>query len=73
VVGFNTAIPPELRNEKVAIAVDSDDWRDLIKGLEIAKKAEPEACRDFAASFDMTRTTAAYVKVYERIAKKIRR
>ena len=73
VVGFSTAIPPELRNEKVAIAVDSDDWRDLIKEFEIAKKAEPEACRDFAASFDMTRTTAAYVKVYERIAKKIRR
>jgi len=69
VVGFNTAIPPELRHENVSIAVDSHDWRDLIEPLEIAKKSEPQACRDFAASFDMTKTSAAYVKVYERIAK----
>lgn len=69
VVGFNTAIPPELRNEKVSIAVDSHDWRDLKKLLDIAKKSEPQACRDFAASFDMTKTSAAYVNVYERIAR----
>ncbi|RZK35435.1 MAG: glycosyltransferase [Hymenobacter sp.] len=73
VVGFNTAIPPELRREKVSIAVDSHDWRDLIKLLDIAKKSEPEACRDFAASFDMTKTSAAYVNIYERIAKKARK
>jgi glycosyltransferase involved in cell wall biosynthesis len=72
VVGFNTAIPPELRNEKVAISIDSDDWRDLIKALEIAKTAEPETCRDFAGSFDMAKTSAAYLKVYERIAKKVK-
>ncbi|MCF2488656.1 glycosyltransferase [Dyadobacter sp. CY347] len=71
VVGFNTAIPPELRHEKVSIAVDSHDWRDLVEPLEIAKKSEPEACRDFAASFDLKKTAAAYVKVYERIAKKV--
>ena len=72
VVGFTTAIPPELRNEKVSIAVDSHDWRDLIEPLEIAINSEPEACSHFAASFDMKKTSAAYVKVYERIAKKIR-
>ena len=72
VVGFNTAIPQELRNEKVSIAVDSLDWRDLIKPLEITKKSEPEACREFAASFDMTKTAVEYVKVYERIANKAR-
>jgi len=72
VVGFNTAIPPELRNEKVSIAVDSHDWRDLIKPLEVAKKSEPEACRDFATSFDTKKTSEAYVEVYERIAKKVR-
>jgi glycosyltransferase involved in cell wall biosynthesis len=72
VVGFNTAIPPELRNENVSIAVDSHDWRDLIKPLEIAKNSEPEACRDFAATFDMAKTSVAYVNVYERIAKKVR-
>lgn len=71
VIGFNTAIPPELRNGKVSIAVDSHDWRDLIRPLELAIKSEPEACRDFAASFDLTKTSAAYVKVYERIVKKI--
>ena len=71
VVGFNTAIPPELRNEKVSIAVDSHDWQDLKKLLDIAKKSEPEACRDFAVSFDMKKTSAAYVNVYERIAKKV--
>lgn len=69
VVGFNTAIPPELRNDKISIAVDSCDWRDLIKPLEIAIKTEPSSCRDFAASFDLSKTTAAYVKVYERIAR----
>ncbi|MCF2442600.1 glycosyltransferase [Dyadobacter sp. CY345] len=73
VVGFNTAIPPELRNEKVSIAVDSHDWRDLIKPLEISKKSDPAACRDFAATFDMTKTSAAYVNVYERITKDLRR
>ena len=72
VVGFNTAIPPELRNEKVSIAVDSRDWRDLIKPLEIAKKSEPEACRHFATSFDTKKTSEAYVEVYERLAKKVR-
>ena len=71
VVGFHTAIPPELRNEKVSISVKSRDWRDLIKPFEEAKKSEPEACREFAANFDMKKTSAAYVKVYERIAKKI--
>ncbi|WP_342645548.1 glycosyltransferase [Mucilaginibacter sp. CSA2-8R] len=70
IVGFNTAIPPELRDKKVSIAVDSHDWRDLIEPLAIAKNAEPEACRAFAASFDLAKSTAAYVKVYERIAKK---
>jgi len=71
VVGFTSAIPPELRNEKVSIAVESDDWRDLITPLETAKKTEPKACRDFAASFDLTKTAEAYVKVYERIANKV--
>lgn len=72
VVGFNTAIPPELRSEKVSAAVDSHDWRDLINPLDIAKKSEPEACRDFAASFDMTKTSAAYVNLYKRVAKTVR-
>lgn len=73
VVGFTTAIPPELRHEKVSIAVDSHDWRDLMKPLDAAKKSEPEACSDFAASFDMKKTSAAYVNVYGRIAKKVSR
>ncbi|SFH87659.1 glycosyltransferase [Halpernia frigidisoli] len=71
VVGFYTAIPPELRHEKVCIAVDSNDWRDLIKPLDIAEKSTFEACRDFASSFDMTKTSEAYVKIYERVAKNI--
>ncbi len=71
VVGFTTAIPPELRNEKVCIAVDSQNWRDLIEPLGIAQQSEPQACRDFAASFDMKKTSAAYVDVYERAAKKV--
>ena len=33
-----------------------------------ARKSEPR--RTFAASFDMTKTSAAYVNVYERISKK---
>jgi glycosyltransferase involved in cell wall biosynthesis len=72
VIGFYTAIPPELRNEKVSIAVDSHDWRDLIEPLGRVKNSEPKACREFAASFDLTRTTVAYVKVYERVANKVR-
>ena len=70
VVGFNTAIPPELRSENVSIAVDSDDWRDLLKPLAIVSQSEPEVCRDFAASFDIKKTAAAYVSVYERAVKK---
>jgi glycosyltransferase involved in cell wall biosynthesis len=70
VVGFSTAIPPELRNDELCIAVDSHNWQDLVDPLEIVKRADPQACRDFASAFDMTKTTAAYVKVYERVAKK---
>lgn len=72
VVGFTTAIPPELRHENVSIAVDSQDWRDLLKPLAIVRNSEPEACRDFAAAFDMRKTAAAYVNVYEHIAEKVR-
>ena len=72
VVGFDTAIPSELRHGNVCIAVDSHDWRDLIEPLAIAKKSAPEACREFAAFFDLTKTAQAYVKVYERIAKTAR-
>lgn len=72
VVGFTTAIPPELRHETVAVAVDSHDWRDLIKPLAIARESEPARCREFAAAFDITKTTAAYVQVYERLATKDR-
>ena len=72
VVGFTTAIPPELRHENVSIAVDSQDWRDLLKPLDIARNSKPEACRNFAATFDMKKTAAAYVNVYERIAEEVR-
>lgn len=68
VVGFATAIPPELRNSEVAIAADSHNWEDLIDPLNIAAKAEPQACRDFAALFDMKKTSEAYVKLYESVA-----
>lgn len=71
VAGFATAIPPELHHEHVSIAVDSHDWRDLIKPLETARKSEPEECRKFAATFDMKSTSAAYVNVYKRIAKEV--
>ncbi|QKZ14954.1 glycosyltransferase [Spirosoma sp. KUDC1026] len=72
VIGFTTAIPPELRHEKLSIAIDSQDWRDLIKPLDVAGDSAPGACRDFAASFDMRKTAAAYVSVYKRIAEKVR-
>jgi glycosyltransferase involved in cell wall biosynthesis len=72
VIGFTTAIPPELRNKNVAIAVDSHDWQELVNPLNLAKQSEPEECRAFAASFDMKKTTAAYVKTYERAAKTVR-
>lgn len=70
VVGFNTAIPPELRNDNVSIAVDSDDWRDLIDALDIVEKSDSELCREFATSFDVRNTTKAYIKVYERLTVK---
>lgn len=69
VVGFNTAIPPELRNEEVAITVDSHNWQDLITPLNQAEKAAPQACREFAARFDMKKTAEGYVTLYERVIK----
>ena len=69
VVGFSTAIPPELRHEKVSVAVDSHNWQDLIKPLETVSKAEPEACREFATSFDLKKTAMAYIDLYKRITK----
>lgn len=69
VIGFNSAIPPELRDNKVSLAVDSQDWRELIPLVEAAKKATPKDCRTFAAAFTTEKTAAAYVKIYERIVK----
>ncbi|WP_316757560.1 glycosyltransferase [Pedobacter aquatilis] len=68
VVGFSTAIPPELRNEGVCIAVDSCHWEDLIDPLEKAKSSEPEDCRAFAATFDLQQSAASYLKIYEQIS-----
>ncbi|MBL4678956.1 MAG: glycosyltransferase [Mucilaginibacter sp.] len=68
VVGFNTAIPTELRHDKVSIAVDSNKWEDLVAPLNELKKVNPEDCRAFAASFDVIKTVAGYVNVYRRIA-----
>jgi len=67
VIGFHTAIPSELRRGNVSVAVDSADWRDLIKPLEFVKNSSSRDCRAFAESFDVKKTTAEYVKVYERI------
>jgi glycosyltransferase involved in cell wall biosynthesis len=70
VVGFHSAIPPELRNESVSISVDTDDWRELADPVTIAAKARPEDCRNFAAKFDMSNTSAAYLSIYKQIANK---
>lgn len=67
VVGFNTAVPPELRDEDVSLTVDSDDWRDLVSLLDKSKKSDEETCRKFAASFDVKNTTRDYVRIYERL------
>ena len=70
VVGFNTAIPKELRNNEVSLTVDSNNWKDLIKLVDMAKGSTPESCRDFASVFDIKKMSASYVNLYERIAKK---
>ena len=67
VVGFSSAIPPELRKSGLSIAVDSLDWRDLIDLVPVAVKADPQACRDFAATFEIAGMSAAYVDLYQRI------
>ena len=69
VVGFETAIPPELRNENVCIAVGSQNWKDLAEPLEEVKNADSQACREFEALFDVKKTVAEYVKVYHKIMK----
>ncbi|WP_316796514.1 glycosyltransferase [Pedobacter agri] len=71
VIGFETAIPPELRNKQVSIAVDSQRWQDLIIPLENIKHATPRECRDFAKTFNIKKTSGEYVKLYERLATKI--
>lgn len=70
VIGFKSAIPSELRHNDVSAAVDSQNWKDLIKPLEIVKNVKSKSCRDFAEKFDVKITAAAYVKVYENISKK---
>ena len=71
VVGFQTAIPPELRHEEVCIAVDSQDWRELRNPLIAAEKSKPQACRSFAAQFDVKITTRSYVELYKHITNKL--
>ncbi|KQR93361.1 hypothetical protein ASG01_09220 [Chryseobacterium sp. Leaf180] len=67
VVGFETAIPPELRDKDVSIAVNSDDWRDLIEPVENIRKVKSQSCRDFASKFDVKNTVKEYVELYERL------
>ena len=70
VVGFNTAIPPELRHENVALTVDSNNWKDLRTLVDKAKKATPESCRDFASLFDIKMMSASYAKLYKQVVNK---
>ncbi|WP_262152645.1 glycosyltransferase [Chryseobacterium foetidum] len=67
VVGFSTAIPPELRNSNVSIAVDSGRWQDLISPLDLVQKSDSKACREFATHFDVKKTTENYVNLYNRL------
>ncbi|RYG03333.1 MAG: glycosyltransferase [Chitinophagaceae bacterium] len=70
VVGFGSAIPHELRNETVSLIAETENWRDLIHLIAKAERSLPQQCREFAAKFDLKRTSADYVKAYERIVNK---
>ena len=69
IVGFNTAIPLELRHNDIAPSVDSSNWKDLIGLVDIAKSIRPESCRDFATLFDINKMSASYLRLYEYIVK----
>lgn len=68
VVGFGSAIPPELRDDTVSIAVESDDWRDLIEPVETIHNASSQDCRAFAETFAIEATAEAYGKLYKELA-----
>jgi glycosyltransferase involved in cell wall biosynthesis len=72
VLGFSTAIPPELRHDSVSIAVDSDDWRDLVPHIEKLKNAYPSDCREFAQQFSISKTADAYINLFKNVIGRVR-
>ncbi|MBT0587081.1 glycosyltransferase [Alteromonas oceanisediminis] len=65
VVGFDTAIPEELRHEPVCqIGQDIDD---VISRIKCMPEVSREACQSFARQFDFQRTVSEYEKVYEQL------
>jgi glycosyltransferase involved in cell wall biosynthesis len=68
VVGFASAIPPELRKDNISVAVESDDWRDLLPAFDNVTDTSAKDCRAFARNFTIEKMAAAYEKLYRDIS-----
>lgn len=65
VVGFDTAIPLELRAPGISETVDSSDWKDLITLLKKVEDTSAAQCRTFAQSFSIEKMATQYVELYK--------
>jgi glycosyltransferase involved in cell wall biosynthesis len=68
VVGFASAIPPDLRDQHVSIAVDSNYWHDLIEPLQSVQSTNAKQCRHFAQTMNIENMTKKYLNLYESLA-----
>ncbi len=64
VVGYESAIPPDLQFPGVAIATSSQNWRNLIEPLERVRTTSPDRCRSFARTMNMEQMTDEYTALY---------
>lgn len=64
VIGFNSAIPDELRHEHCVFIVSADEPGEWASALEHSARVKPSTCTAFAAQFSFEHTVDAYEALY---------
>ncbi len=69
VVGFTSAIPPELRIPGICEATDSTDWHDLIDPLKSLGRTNSSDCRTAAEKYSVENMTDEYEQLYQSLCR----
>lgn len=69
VVGYESAIPPELRHENVSRVAQTGNWQDLAARIASPQTITADECYDFAKRFSLQQMARSYCEVYKKAAK----